>query len=78
MKLTTVNNIGAALAFKIGEAAKAGKIETAIQYISHAAVGCGLAAGTGGACGSGAVGAVAGELAGETVLKQLEKKTCFW
>jgi hypothetical protein len=57
--------IGEVGANQIGDAAKLGDINSAAQYIAHAALGCGVGALGGGNCASGATGAVIGEVAGE-------------
>jgi hypothetical protein len=57
--------IGEVGANQIGDAAATGDINTAAQYIAHAALGCGVGAVGGGNCASGAVGGVVGELSAE-------------
>lgn len=60
--------IGAPLAKAIGDAAKAGEIDTAAQFIAHAMLGCALGA-ISGQCGAGALGAVTGEAVGQALLQ---------
>ncbi len=66
---TAVNSLSKAIvntaANEIGDAAAAGDINTAAQYIAHAALGCGVGALGGGDCASGATGAMIGKVAGE-------------
>lgn len=57
--------IGEVGANEIGNAAKSGDINTAAQYIAHAALGCAVGAVGGGDCASGATGGVVGELTGD-------------
>ena len=69
LQQAATNTIGAEAAKAIGEAADKGDINRATQLIAHAALGCGLGSTRDGHCSSGAVGAVAGELTAEVVLK---------
>ncbi|WP_027707003.1 DUF637 domain-containing protein [Zooshikella ganghwensis] len=81
MALDAVNKIGATLAGKIGNAARGGKIDTAIQYILHAALGCAIGTVSASidndekelACYSGAGGAVVGEFIAQQYLKSLKE-----
>ena len=54
--------IGARVSAKIGELARAGDINEAMRYVAPAALGCSVGSLNGGSCGTGAAGAVAGEI----------------
>ncbi len=66
--------IGAELSREIGLAAKSGEIDTAVQLIAHAALGCGIGEANGGSCSSGAIGGVVGEIVGDALRADLEKR----
>ena len=74
LQVAAVTAVGGRLSAEIGKAYYDNP-KRALQLIAQSAVGCGLAAGAGGACASGAAGAVLGEIVGETFLKrQLAEK----
>ena len=74
LQVAAVTAVGGRLSAEIGKAYYDNP-NRALQLIAQSAVGCGLAAGTGGACASGAAGAVLGEIVGETFLqRQLAEK----
>ncbi len=82
----SLNNLGENLANKIGEAKYNGEISTAIQYVSHAAVGCLTGAATATlddgetslGCSSGAGGAVIGEFIGQAYQDDLKEDLDVW
>ena len=69
LQVAAVTAVGGRLSAEIGKAYYDNP-NRALQLIAESAVGCGLAAGTGGACASGAAGAVLGEIVGETFLQR--------
>ena len=69
LQVAAVTTVGGRLSAEIGKAYYDNP-NRALQLIAESAVGCGLAAGTGGACASGAAGAVLGEIVGETFLQR--------
>ncbi|OFJ21660.1 hypothetical protein BFX31_12325 [Vibrio paracholerae] len=89
LAISSINLLGKELAQQIGEAARLNNIDTAQQYILHAALGCGLGVLTSAAhggntdanrigCASGAGGGVIGEYVGSKYREEiglLEKDT---
>ncbi|MDV7341750.1 filamentous hemagglutinin N-terminal domain-containing protein [Terasakiella sp. A23] len=71
-----VQVIGGELSEQIGQASSDGDINKFTKYLAHAAIGCAGGAALGGDCGSGAAGAVVGELAGEAYFSE-ERGTAF-
>ena len=66
---SAIDTIGAQGAIEIGAAARSGNINSAVQLIAHAALGCGIGAATSSSTGKGCVGGAAGAVIGELAAK---------